>query len=227
MPGVFLTRPEFIELTEREPYFRRMTRVDLCARSIDVAHADWESYLAWYQAHTLEWEWWERIWMLAIAGEAERRMRSRGLAHMVPKNSRGVSWRFAKVARRVEMGFPHTFEDVIVWSEDTLSKPFWEQVELAVHEAVHIWQRRHPDETRAWHKKMGYSVVNIAPSALRRNNPDADEYIWQKILPDGDISGQSLGCCYRSHRPSDLTDVEGVDHPNELQAYLFASRAMS
>jgi hypothetical protein len=147
-----------------------MTPADLCARSIDVAHADCESYLAWYQAHTIEWEWWERVWMAAVTREAERRMRARGLAYLIPGQ-----WRFAKVDRRVEMGFPHTFEDVIVMSESTLDKPFWDQVELAVHEAVHIWQRQHPDRARAWHKKMGYRVVNIAPSALRRNTPDEDE----------------------------------------------------
>jgi hypothetical protein len=218
-PIEFLSPEEFGAVASRQRYFLQMTAADLHARAAPNAPA----YLAWYRTNVLDWSWYERIWMRAVAAEAERAMRRRGYAHMVPDKR----WRFAKVAAVVERGFPHTHEDVIVWSEATLRDPFWEQVQLAVHEAVHVWQRQHPDETRRDHIAHGFQPADLTPeqrahfAALRRNNPDTDLTVWQH-------DGSLFTSCYRTNRPTSISDVDGEDdHPNEIAAYRIADEVMN
>ncbi len=222
----FLDPREFGAIAARQRYFRQMTAADLRARAIPGAPFTPESYLEWYRANALAWSWNERTWIYAVVAEAERAMQKRGYAHMVPVDNRGVSlWRFAKVAAAVEQGFPHTHADVIVWSEDTLREPFWTQVQLAVHEAVHIWQRQNPEATRLRHTAHGFRVARLTPAqrrdvaARRRNNPDTDLTVWQR-------DGLTYTSCYRGPQPTSLTDVEGEDHPHEEQAYRIAAEVI-
>jgi hypothetical protein len=213
-PVEFLTPAEFGEVAARQPYFQQMTPADLRARSHTQKFNDASSYLAWYRSNVLDWTWWEHIQMRAVVAEADRAMHRRGLVQYIPQH-----WLFAKVARAVEQGFPHTHADVIVWSEDTLQEPFWEQVKLAVHEAVHVWQRQNPDAARLAHIAQGFRPLE-GELALRRNNPDTDTTVWQR-------AGETYTSCYRTARPTDLVDVENADHPHEQQAYAIADFAMS
>lgn len=205
----FLNAAEFAIVAARQPYFQEMTPADLRARSHDMEFPTPVSYLQWYQSNIRNWTLRERIWMHLVTQAAAWRMRRRGLAQYIPQ------WRFAKVAQ-VEEGFPHTLADVIVWSEATLREPFREQVKLAVHEAVHIWQRQNPVATRRRHEARGFTVTDAAP--LRRNNPDADSQMWQR-------GGQLYMKCYRNAEPRGLLDVRGPDHPNEEMAYEIADEA--
>lgn len=207
--GICATRHEFEGEATTSPYFLRMTPRDLAARRfID------REYREWYQAQMLEFTWWERLWMNSVVTSAERALRDKRLSHYIP------SWRFVKMPRWVEQGYPHTIGRTIVWNEQTLMLPFWTQVELAIHEAVHIWQRQNPELTYSIHRARGYDTTSLAPPSASRNNPDADDVVWKK---DGHICGSQ----YRTDQPTSLSDVLGEDHPNESHAYEIAAFAVS
>lgn len=215
MPDWFCTAEKARESARGASYFDRMSAADLHARGHAVAGRaaiEWPNaaeYKDWYMSNFMEWSWYEKLWLRVLVGDAERRMCLAGLSVPI--------WKFAKISPVIEQGYPHTHADVIVWNSSLFRAPYEAQLRLVIHEAVHIWQRAHPEQTRLAHVTRGYQVVRAAPSPLVRNNPDTDIQVWQK-------NTEYFGSRYRNWQPDGIDDVEGRDHPNELMAYAISRK---
>ncbi len=83
-------------------------------------------------------------------------------------------WKFAKSSN--ENNWPHTLGDVIMLPIDFFQRP--DQRRVLLHEAMHVWQRKHPNTMQTILKKQGY--IRVPWPVTTCNNPDIDDWAYQK-----------------------------------------------
>jgi hypothetical protein len=154
------------------------------------------------------------------------------------KRISSIGWKFAKVSRAVENGYPHTFHDVIVFNDNILYDSSYKTIiNLLIHEKVHIFQRLYPQETHLLFSRLGYEPYGPLPENVR-NNPDSDNTCYKvnnvpvaivyndaplgihDVRTVNVLDGSTLGAC-----DIGLTqDILQYDHPNEIMAYLICNK---
>jgi hypothetical protein len=217
----FRTRdPEFVT-SAHIPYefFTRMSTVDLYARRSDCI----EEYYARYIASITEFTAEEKKILCGVVNDARR------ILAPYPAIS-SINWRFMKVDPDIENGYPHTMAGMIIFNEAVFALNHDDLVELAIHEQIHLFQRKFRWATARLVQQWGfYQNSGRIPGDRRRNNPDTDLAIYN-------FQGEPLILEYASNRPSDIADVETSegyagfserivtwDHPHEIMAYELAA----
>jgi hypothetical protein len=118
--------------------------------------------------------------------------------------------RIIKCDLSLEIGFPHTHKDIIVFSEEYLKSPL---IETFIHECVHIDQRLNPNKYLKLYAKWGFikypirKIYGLEKIISRsRMNPDGRDINWLWISP----LNQSywLGAVFTTSNPDSLTQVE-------------------
>jgi len=137
-----------------------------------------------------------------------------------------IPWIFALTSGKdYEDGLPHTRADIIFLSKDTVN--FDNKKELLktlVHEKIHIYQRKYPEEMVNYLESNGYTQWKQRFGVPRiRANPDLDPWIYYDP-----ITSKPMLAYYTSDRPYNITDIGLTDasfeHPFELIAYRVASK---
>ncbi len=135
---------------------------------------------------------------------------------MDPSKFRAMPWKFALA--RYEDEYPHTRGDVIFLSPNVLTKTDLQLQSTLLHEQIHVYQKKHPQDVRAFLELMGYQEVGRrSMDPLLRANPDLDGIVYQ------DRQGNISGLQYRSKTPASIDDVVGDaqnEHPLEQIAYI-------
>jgi hypothetical protein len=143
--------------------------------------------------------------------------------HIQNKLFETLPWKIAYVDNTYENGLPHTRQDIIFLSIDSMKQSKQGITKTLIHEFIHIYQRTYSnifrqsllkDGYEVWRKRRGYPRV--------RANPDLDPYIY--IHPEGHI----MVSIYDSEKPSSITDVINPqdyehEHPNEEIAHAIAN----
>ena len=131
-----------------------------------------------------------------------------------------IPWQFGKTIHPYYLdGLPHTRADIIFLTDRILAVESVQSLaSMLVHEKVHLWQRKHPEEMQGWIENRRYKAVKrIVEDGLQRLNPDVDQFIYTD-------ENQEFGVRYNSVQPRSLYDVSGynkdLDHPYEQMAYL-------
>jgi hypothetical protein len=137
--------------------------------------------------------------------------------------------------KKIEGGFPHTLDDIIILRESFFQYSYRKQLETLAHELVHIYQRNYKDEYLPLVEQMGFipSTVNIRfiPSA----NPDIDDiiytykffnnllYIMNVYSNDREMNFKSIGVYTDKIVEIDFNSyMSQQGHPNEIIAELLA-----
>jgi len=121
-----------------------------------------------------------------------------------------IQWKFALVDSNYEQGWPHTRLDTIF-----LSRPI-PDTETLLHEKIHLFERRYPDQTEKILNDYGFHKSSIKLkqySPLARSNPDIDEFVWMNK------NGEPMVALYNSETPKNIGDTHGEDHPYEYLSY--------
>jgi hypothetical protein len=159
------------------------------------------------------------------------------IAYFDAERARQLPWNLMLVSNAYEEGLPHTRGDYIFISPTVLAESYLDLVETLIHEKIHIYQRRYAREqtylevekknvrlTEYMVSKMGFvKVKRRSESACDlRANPDLDDWIYRDPK-----TNQEMMACYRSSRPTGITDVVGDvtrEHPYEWIAYEISKR---
>jgi len=133
------------------------------------------------------------------------------------------SWKIAYADNKYEAGLPHTREDIIFLSTDSMTLPKNQLTKLLIHEYIHIYQRKNKFQFQKdlihngyipWKKRSTYPRI--------RANPDLDDYIY--FHPDGSL----MLLIYTSDKPKHINDIvqpnHNYEHPNEEIAYEIANK---
>ena len=199
-------------IVHKSPFFHRMTPVDLIARHVKTKEEYMRLYLSSLKTFTQNEK--EELEHLAMIADSKLKRDYPEIAN--------IPWKFAKISEDIEMGWPHTIEDVIILTRVP-------DVSILIHEKIHVYQRMFPLKTEEFIEEKGFvRAGHRSDFALLRNNPDTNEYIY------------SIGNCveiyqmYNSYHPSDLKDStlsclhakDMYEHPYEFMAYYITNSLM-
>lgn len=155
-----------------------------------------------------------------------------------------IPFKFSKLAPHVEAGFPHTLQDTILLSDNFFTLPKDRQLEVILHELVHVFQRLYPSTLPALYSRWGFTQVANPPEAIllqRRNNPDLQGYYQYKnqlLVQLYDTHHQpthlthSRPCLLSQEHPHTCTspsaalgipNIPQLEHPNEIMANILAA----
>jgi len=153
-------------------------------------------------------------------------------------NFYSLQWKFCKISNKIDMGMPHTHDNIIFISEKFLRKSRYYQLVTLIHEKLHVYQRLYPEKTQKLYKLYGYKKYNKYDISNRRLNPDLDKY-------DYGINGILFYRKYNKN-PSSLKDsyIKCIDvntgkeeksnncnyayeHPNEIFAWKYSKQIVN
>lgn len=223
IPVEFVQEEHFVRTVMSAPYFDEMNEQDLDVRSSATREAYQQKY---------------------VQGREEFRKEEKEIIHMLLREVqdllspyirfKNIPWKFAKLSRHLEQGFPHTLGDMIVLSDDFFDIPYARQKNILIHEKVHVYQRLNPETLPSLYEQWGFQRVSTVPQTLlekRRNNPDLqgwyqfkNKIVTQLYEKDARMLSDSKPCMMDEHNsctspktymPSYIGQVE---HPNEIMA---------
>lgn len=121
--------------------------------------------------------------------------------------------------REYEEGLPHTRQNTIFLSTETLKEDQDRLTQTMIHEKVHLYQRRYPEEVAGRILRDGFTRWRERASMpLARANPDLDAWVYLDRA-----SKEPMVAIYTSSKPAGITDVVITDpsneHPYEKMAY--------
>jgi hypothetical protein len=146
------------------------------------------------------------------------------------------NWTLAKTKDTVlEMGMPHTRENIIFLSGFYLAKnddDMKKLVKTMIHEVIHIYQRNHNDQYTEFLKDHEWEIHPYNGND-KRMNPDLDEVVWKRPAEKGEKATKATRleaggykifiALFNSRYPKDLKDINikqaKYEHPNEYYAY--------
>lgn len=201
-------------------FFERMNTSDLYARKALTK----DHYRHIYKQGLSSFTPIEKAKLKQITQKADQLMKPLSKMNAIP-------WRFAKVHKSIENGFPHTLGDTIILAEIP-------SVQTLIHEKIHVFQRFYPLET----SKIISKIIQLEPKdkiehySLARNNPDINSFVYGR---DNYVIIQT----YKSAKPDDLADsapmkhydngsiksvsINEKEHPYETMAYQFTEKIMT
>lgn len=217
----FMSPKEMELIVTNDPYFKNMNKYDLIARHVNTE----SEYLQKYKSSLLIWSPQDKQIIKRIIQKAND--------ILAPyKNINRISWKFAKINSNIEQGYAHTLYDTIIFNDYILYNTCeLEQIRLAIHEKIHIYQR-------IYHKYTShlFTMWNFVPIGNQykksRNNPDSDfimymykgdtlttEYNTENPTSIAEISNLKNGLPYSAGDIGLSPAVDEIDHPNEIMAY--------
>lgn len=130
-----------------------------------------------------------------------------------------IPWKIGCVSGlEYEDGMPHTIRDVIVLYRDIIhSYTIKELTNTLIHENVHLYQKRYPQDTRLYLDLHKFSIHKKKEDTDNiRVNPDTDDNIYK------DDKNNIYKAEYKSSHPSFIEDTmkkdEYTEHPFEKMA---------
>ena len=130
-----------------------------------------------------------------------------------------IGWQFAKTLHPYFCdGLPLTRADIIFLTDKTVANTDVKRLaQILVHEKVHIWERKYPEEIAGWIERHNFRKSHRqADEPLARSNPDIDEWVYV------DAQQRPRVTLFNSTKPRDLHDVQysqELEHPYEVLAY--------
>jgi hypothetical protein len=121
-----------------------------------------------------------------------------------------------------EGGMPHTVGNTIILSKEILK--MYDILSLAcllIHEKIHIYQRKYPNDVKKYMKLNGFKIYcKKMKRDLFRANPDLNQYIYEK-------RGEIYSLSYKNNGKISISNVVNrygkkvtkKEHPYEEMAY--------
>lgn len=210
-------------VVENSNFFSRMSGADLKARGASTP----DEYKARYKASLSSFSRTEMARLDSLVAMARKVLSQYNNISRIP-------WKIVK-SSGAEGDMPHTIGDVIVLPGAFLGWEPEKQLEILVHEKIHVYQRVHPVESSKLYVSLGFKhwkQGRLVP--LLRNNPDNDSSVYS-------LGGVAQAQVYSSEEPRSLADsaiktlagegswdlpVKQREHPNEVMACWIAEEVL-
>lgn len=182
-------------IIKNSQFFHRMTQSDLYARNIGTT----DGYIKLYNDNIRQFTNQQKSHLTHLTQEVNT-----STAKSFPIMNK-IQWKFAKVDVSIEKGWPHTLGDVIILSNKFFEEiDYKKQLEILLHEKIHVFQRLMPIETNNLIDAWGFSVVDkIENYPMARNNPDINNFVYCKVMKGGKKAIIQL---YNSATPNGIDD---------------------
>ncbi len=215
----FLTKDEIYQMLDKDEdgYFQSFSPIDYMARGVQ----DKESYLKKIK---------EGLYDLDDEDKQKIRKTFHQIFNRLPKiklsyfDGEKASLLPIKIGvikdRKYEGGLPHTRgKNIIMMGNQTIRKYEDGFKKTMVHELVHLYQKRYPEENEEYQREKGYYRWRRKDVNDRiRANPDTDEFIYKNK------KGEVMKTVYKEN-PKSMEDV--VTYPKDTQSYEHPNEAMA
>lgn len=124
------------------------------------------------------------------------------------KKFKKIKWSIGCIyGNNYEGGYPHTVGDVIILSKEILrTYSISELACLLIHEKIHIYQRKYPNDAKKYIKLNNFTIYRKKRKTDRfRANPDLNQYIYER-------RGEIYSLEYKEIKEYKNGDRGSVDH---------------
>jgi hypothetical protein len=155
--------------------------------------------------------------------EADRQLGSISLPYFNGRKAAELQWKIGVWHGDIyEFGWPHTMGDVVLLPDHVLRSSIANLVSLLMHEKVHIYQRKFPNDVKNYLHHFGFYKLRERSRTSPhdpRPNPDTDNiiYAW-KGRP---YTEQTVD----KNEPNPYKTSQYFEHPNERMAIEIAAMA--
>ena len=216
----FLSKEECrdVLINDQDNYYSTFTVYDLAARKVN--HLD--EYKDNIRKACSEFSDKEKKRLERLMGEADKNLRKIKKSWFDGERAADLQWRVGYTkGDGYEDGLPHTRYNVILLSEKTLKNDDNSLMGTLIHEKVHIYQKKYPEDVDKFCEEMKIRRLRRREVGDKiRANPDIDNYVY--ITGDG----EEMKTVYKDN-PSGLEDTETYpknkqesEHPNEKMAIM-------
>ena len=211
----FLSRGKVHECIEtNHEFYVRLSDAYLSARRVKTI----EEYLEKIKPGMSCFSLFEKLKILYCIYRADERIRQIHFDWYDGEKASRIPWKIGCVQGKMyEDGLPHTIRDTIILSRELVNEYTTDQLtNTLIHENVHLYQKRFPEDTRKYLAQHNFSVYKKRePEDLVRSNPDIDDYIYQDKTTIYKAE-------YKTPNPSFIEDTkkqdEHTEHPFEQMA---------
>jgi hypothetical protein len=189
-------------------YFKNMSPRDLELRGNDL---DWHAYLVRYTNAVTSFTKLQRIYLEKLCSLADK------IAVEAKLDLYDIPWNLVKIIAdyTIEGGNPHTLGTAIIISDLFFKENIYMQLNVLIHEKIHVWQRLNRAKFDSYVIDLGYRKSNKI-SKLHVNNPDA--------IGNWELNGIPHDTCTVAGYNS-LTYINDK-HPYEIYAYTNGKKAV-
>lgn len=175
----FLSRAKTRECIEmNHEFYIRFSESDLHARRVKTLEEYMDKVKPCVSSFTLP----EKFKLLYCIYLADYHIRQVHLDYYDGEKASLLPWKIGCVdGKDYEDGLPHTIRDTIILDRDVVQNyTIDELTHTLVHENVHLYQKRYPEEVRRYLRQNQFTVYKkVEEEDLVRVNPDTDDHIYQ------------------------------------------------
>lgn len=131
-----------------------------------------------------------------------------------------IVWKIGLIdGDKYEGGFPHTVKDTIILNKGDINRNTEQLVKLLIHEKVHIYQKKYPDDVNEFLNDNNFIIVkNREEKDNIRANPDIDTNVYMK--------DNMIYSMVYNNNPMSIMDVnhnnQYYEHPFETMAIMLS-----
>jgi hypothetical protein len=210
----FLSRSKVKECIEsNHEFYVRFSDADFSARGVKSL----EEYLYKIKPAMSSFTIFEKFKLLYCIYKADQRISQMDYAWYDGEKASRIPWKIGCVNGVLyEDGMPHTIRDTIILYHADVMLPIDELTNTLIHEHVHLYQKRYPEDVRRYLSTKGFTVYKkVEDHDYIRINPDTDDQIYR----DKDRIYKAE---YKTPTPSFIEDLKKNDqtaeHPFEKMA---------
>ena len=193
-------------------FYKRFSEADFKARNIETI----EEYLDKIKPEISCFTFFEKLKILYCIYCADDRIRQIHFNWYQGEKASKIPWKIGCLdGKTYEEGLPHTIKDMIILYRHDVNNSIEELTNLLIHENVHLYQKKYPDDTLLYLSQNGVSFYKKIKESDSAANPDTDNNIYEdhsKIYKSE----------YKSSSPSSINDIKNnihEEHPLEKMAY--------
>jgi len=233
--GIFLfsifmflqTRPYFLDkkelkniLLKNDDFYSTLFPVDLEARHV-TSISDYKDKI---RSVVTEFSFLEKIILVVCMFRADQKLKNISEKYFDGKKAvQDIEWRIGCVeGREYEYGLPHTVGTTIIFTKEMMEDYSWtDLIDTLVHEKVHLYQKRYPEDVDRYLSEKGFVVDKKRSEADRiRANPDINQTVYKRVYggngnnKENNDDNDKYRMQYVS-RPVNITDTIQKDHRKE------------
>jgi hypothetical protein len=177
---IFLNRDELLELLidNNDNYYETFYNNDYKTRNIDTI----EEYFEYIKSSVDNFDNDSIIKLKQCINNADLIMEKISFKWFDGKKANKIPWKLGCIKGKLyENGLPHTRSDVIIISKENVKDYNMNKLtKTLIHEKVHIYQKRYPDDMLIYLKENNFIKVKSRENDDNiRSNPDLDNFIYK------------------------------------------------
>lgn len=225
------TRPYFLDrkelgnvLLKNDDFYATFFQDDLEARHVSSI----SEYKDKIRSSITEFSFLEKIILVVCMFSADHKLKKiREQYFDGEKAVQDVEWRIGCVeGREYEYGLPHTVGSTIIFTKEMMTDYSWKDlIDTLVHEKVHLYQKRYPDDIDRYLSEKGFVADKKRSDSDRiRANPDINQTVYKRVYggikkeKDKDKENKDKEDEYKMQyvsNPTNITDTIQKDHRKE------------